>query len=238
MERNRFGLLYGCHVGCPQWFVQSQSPCSLDSAGVSHVFNSGPRAAAFSGLFGGVFLAVIEGINIGLQKYMSPNSQMQQVLVVCTRTLFKVETVVTFLCRNKSEWFVSSRSACRLRGCRLPSLRGGRKCSWETRCSSSSSSSSSQNRSLQTSMMNRLHHTPSCGSVHFSRTLDHTHCQVVGILHPAFGSFTCICAPWPRIICTVAVSGYCHRCASDTRYFNESDYFSLLNDRSHLHAAL
>ena len=128
VERNRFGLLYGCHVGRPQWFVLSQIPVSLDSAGVSHALNSGPRAAAFSGLFGGVFLAVIEGINIGLQKYMSPNSQMQQVLVVCTRTLFKVGTVVTFLCRNKSEWFVSSRSACRLRGCRLPSLRGGRKC--------------------------------------------------------------------------------------------------------------
>jgi hypothetical protein len=49
-------------------------------------FNSGPRAAAFSGLFGGVFLAVIEGINLGLQKYMSPNSQMQQVTVIGAST--------------------------------------------------------------------------------------------------------------------------------------------------------
>lgn len=39
----------------------------------------GPKAAAMSGLFGGVFLAVIEGLNLGLQKYFSPNSQMQQV---------------------------------------------------------------------------------------------------------------------------------------------------------------
>jgi hypothetical protein len=37
-------------------------------------------------------------------------------------------------------------------------------------------------------MMNRLHHKLSCGSVHFIRALDHTHRQVVGILHPAFGS--------------------------------------------------
>jgi hypothetical protein len=45
-----------------------------------------------SGLFGGVFLAVIEGLNLGLQKYFSPNSQMQQVLWLCaaSRYIFSV----------------------------------------------------------------------------------------------------------------------------------------------------
>jgi hypothetical protein len=39
-----------------------------------------------SGLFGGVFLAVIEGLNLGLQKYFSPNSQMNQVLKCLSRS--------------------------------------------------------------------------------------------------------------------------------------------------------
>jgi hypothetical protein len=81
VERHCLGLLHRRYAGRPQRFVQPLASIFLTNLlpRLPDSLISGPRAAAFSGLFGGVFLAVIEGINIGLQKYMSPNSQMQQV---------------------------------------------------------------------------------------------------------------------------------------------------------------
>jgi hypothetical protein len=88
LERHRIGFLHRRHAGRSLRYVQAiprPASAATHSKRVTPPL-SGPKAAAMSGLFGGVFLAVIEGLNLGLQKYFSPNSQMNQVLECLLRS--------------------------------------------------------------------------------------------------------------------------------------------------------
>ena len=110
--------------------ARSGTMCPRNCAGaLSHTRAAGPRAAFASGCFGGIFLAVIEGIQIGLQKFMSPNSPMMQVRALGQQTGFALLSPI-LLRRNKQK----SSARCRrqlLRVHRHLSPHGLRKCLWE-----------------------------------------------------------------------------------------------------------